>query len=212
MSNIFQDISEDISKLFETAGDNFSDFATDVADALKLDIWVIRENKTLKNLENCNGVATADETTRTCVKCVALNKTIFHFLKYPTYGHPYCKCKQKLQGKPKVILDFPESKITQYLFSNENKRKMMHTMGYTIEHFKMLYNTISAKVKEGFYKVDYRLKNLDECGQRFAINIILDGVDGCIGKKYRCQVGCIAYPFGKIRVVTPIMKKGEIKQ
>ena len=35
--------------------------------------FVIRENDSPENIENCSGVAVDDEKTRTCALCVALN-------------------------------------------------------------------------------------------------------------------------------------------
>ena len=45
--------------------------------------FVIRENVSPENIENCNGVAVQDDKTRTCALCVALNDTVFKMITNP---------------------------------------------------------------------------------------------------------------------------------
>ncbi len=211
MNDIVNQVSDGEHSLLQQSDVQVDTFSQRLADLFSEGIWMQRDNVALKDLSVCQGVATEDTKMRTCALCVALNRTVFHSRKRPTFTHPHCKCKQKPQGKPNVTLDFPTEKITRYLFVKEDKRRMMHSMGYTIEHAKLIYDLISAKVKESFLKVNYVLKQLDIYGQRMGIYIEIDGIDGCIGKKYKCHVGCVAYPNAMLKVVSPLMRDKEIK-
>lgn len=92
--------------------------------------WVIRNNISLKDIEICSGLATADPVTRTCNLCVAANKTAYSG-EVCTYDHPNCKCDYDDENVT-VQVDFPMSKLTGYLFKDVNKSKMMHKIGYRV--------------------------------------------------------------------------------
>lgn len=172
--------------------------------------FVERTNASGKNFEVCNGVAVDDRETQTCYKCVALNNTVFKNDNLPNYWHKNCKCRNRPTVLKQVKLDFPKKKITNYLFSNDNKRAMMHTMGYTAADGEEVYNLIAQAVKSKFMSGDYVLQDLNEHGQHFAIYVELDGKSLASGKKFRCHAGCVAWPKGKIKIATPLVKDREI--
>ena len=128
--------------------------------------FVIRENLSPENIETCNGVAMQDENTKTCALCVALNDTVFRNNNKPTYYHRHCKCKNKKYELKEVKLDFPMSKINKYLFKNEEKRKLMESMGYTIEDSDYVYRVMADNAKDKFLKGDYTLSTLNCNGQK----------------------------------------------
>ena len=168
--------------------------------------FVIRENVSPENIETCNGVAVGDEKTRTCALCVALNDTVFRNDNKPNYYHPYCKCKNKKYELKQVEFAFPIQKITGYLFVNENKKAMMRTMGYLPEDYNEIYDTIENEVENKFLSGDYKVKALNINGQHFTINFILNGKRDHAKEKFNCHVGCVAWPFGKIKIATPLLK------
>ncbi len=170
-----------------------------------------RNNKSKNDLETCNGVATDDIESRTCFLCVALNHTIFKIGNLPTYRHWNCKCGYEFKYFNGVTLDFPMRKITNYLFADDDKRAMMHTMGYTAANSREIYNFTEKAVKTKFMLGEYELQNLNEHGQYFRIYVELPGKDQVEGKKYRCHVGCVAWPDGKIKIASPLLKDEEIK-
>lgn len=168
--------------------------------------FVIRENESSENIETCDGVAVKDEKTRTCALCVALNNTVFRNDNKPEYYHPNCKCENKEYELKKVTFDFPLRKITHYLFVNENKKAMMHAMGYTIEDSQEIYNIIEREVENRFLSGNYLLKVLNEHGQHFSVNIILNGKRDHMYEKFNCHIGCVAWPYGKIKIATPLVQ------
>lgn len=173
--------------------------------------WVQRENDSSLDIEKCNGVAVADAETRSCALCVALNRTIFKKNNMPTFTHPRCKCVFKGVYLSRVTIDFKMEKLSNYLFVNEDKYAMMRSMGYDKEDIPSLYLKIYNAVETEFLMGNYKLKNLDEYGQRIAVPFILEGKRYCLGKNYRCHVGCVVWPNGKIKITTPIVKDGEQK-
>lgn len=168
--------------------------------------FVIRENVSPENIETCGGLATEDDKTHTCAICVALNETVFKNNNKPVYYHPNCKCKNKKYNLTEVKFDFPIQKITSYLFVNESKKAMMRTMGYIAEDYEELYKIIEMEVGNKFLMGNYKLKTLNENGQHFSINFTLDGKRDHVKEKFNCHVGCVAWPFGKIKVATPLLK------
>lgn len=137
--------------------------------------FVIRENASPENIQTCNGVAVNDVKARTCALCIALNGTVFRNNNKPEYYHPNCKCKNREYELKKVNFDFPLKKITHYLFVNENKRAMMHTMGYTAEDSQELHSLIETEIEHKFFAGEYILKNPDEHDRHFTVNIVLEG-------------------------------------
>ena len=164
------------------------------------------ESVSPENIETCNGVAVGDEKTRTCALCVALNDTVFRNDNKPIYYHPYCKCKNKKYELKQVEFAFPIQKITGYLFVNGNKKAMMRTMGYLPEDYNEIYDTIENEVENKFLSGDYKLKALNEHGQHFTINFILNGKRDHAKEEFNCHIGCVAWSFGKIKIATPLIK------
>lgn len=187
---MFDDINEIIKNLFSINGNG----------------WVKRKNISSLNLENCNGVATSNESTRTCELCVALNETIFKNNNKPDYYHSNCKCKNLPTILTNIILDFSMDKIEKYLFINENKNKMMNSMGYFFEDSDDVYKTISNTTQKKFNNGNYILGNLSIHGQHFKIELIINGKREHSNNIYKCHIGCIAWPNGKIKIATPLIK------
>ena len=190
------------------------------------DGWVIRQNVSRENIETCNGVAKADEKTKTCLYCVALNKTVFLNNKKPEYLHYNCKCKQIPYQLMDVKVDFPMKKIKNYLFVDVNKREMMSKMGYEIADSDYLYEVVYNAAKEGYLNGKYEfkeydssgkkdpLKGLNQNGQHFLVNFILPGTRNHTGEVFACHIGCVAWPYGTVKVATPVIinrrKKDEM--
>lgn len=172
--------------------------------------WVIRNNESSMDIESCNGQATIDESLRACALCVALNRTIFKANNKPNYTHPYCKCTYKEVYLNKVLIEFPVEKITKYLFLNENKYAMMRSMGYDKEDGALVYSKIYMVLEKEFLNGNYFLKNLNYNGQHIEIPFVLQGKKYSLGKKYRCHVGCVVWPNGKLKVASPLILDKEI--
>lgn len=170
------------------------------------DFWVTRKSRSNLNIEKCNGVAKKDETKNVCDLCVALNETVFKVYNKPEYFHPNCTCKYIPTTLSNIILDFPMKKVENYLFFKEDKHKMMKTMGYRIQDSKDVYGLIFESVKTNFKNGNYKLGILDIHGQHFSINTILYGKRDHIGEVFNCHIGCVAWPNGKIKVATPLIK------
>ncbi len=169
--------------------------------------FVIRKNVSTENIETKNGEAVADEKTRTCALCVALNETVFKNDNKPEYYHPNCKCKQEDYNLTHVTFDFPIDKVTKYLFVNQSKKEMMRSMGYTIEDSYYLYELIKENIEKSFLDGNYKLEYLNNHGQHFEINIVIEGKRDHINEKFNCYTGCVAWPYGKIKIATPLLKK-----
>ena len=82
----------------------------------------------------------------------------------------------------------------------------MRTMGYIVEDANELYQLIQSEVETKFLFGDYKLKELNINGQHFTVNFILNGTRDHNGEKFNCHVGCVAWPFGKIKIATPLLK------
>ena len=170
------------------------------------DGFVIRSSNSSKTIESCNGLATKDDLTNTCALCVALNKTVFKNDNKPEYIHPNCKCKNESYNLTTVTFDFPMGKLDRYLFVKEDKTAMMRSMGYTIEDCNELYDLIKMEVAKSFLAGNYKLQLFNEAGQRFTVFIKLNGKRDHVGEVFNCHIGCIAWPFGKIKIATPMIK------
>ncbi|MDD4275786.1 MAG: hypothetical protein WC942_08480 [Clostridia bacterium] len=184
---IFDSIKEIFNNLFNIYGDG----------------WVIRKNISTKNIENCNGIATSDESTNSCALCVALNDTVFKSNNKPLYYHVYCKCRNLSYNLQNVVLDFPMKKITEYLFVNPSKKMLMESMAYTIEDAQEIYDKISNYTKQQFLLGNYTLEDLGVNGQKLNIVINLYGRNEKFNKVYNFYTGWMAYPNGKLHNNTP---------
>lgn len=83
---------------------------------------------------------------------------------------------------------------------------MMRSMGYIIEDSEEIYSLIQTRVEENFLCGKYKLKILNENGQHFTVNFILNGKRDHLGENFNCHVGCVAWPFGKIKIASPLLK------
>ena len=166
--------------------------------------WVIRNNVSSKNIETCNGAATGDPLTHTCAKCVAANKTAYRTNEVCTDGHLNCKCTYE-NGNVVVKVDFPMSKLTGYLFKDANKTKMMHKIGYRIEDSEALHQTLSAVIKKQYEEGNYRVNYLNNNGVHVQIDTVIIGKRDHEGELHKCHVGCVLWPYGKIKVGTPLV-------
>lgn len=187
---MFSKIRDNLDKIFNIGEDDF----------------VIRKNVSPENIETCNGFAINDDGTRTCAICVALNDTVFKNGNKPNYNHANCKCLNVRYSLTKVIFDFPIQKITKYLFVNEDKKAMMRTMGYISTDSQELYDIIKKEVERKFLYGQYKLKTLNKNGQHFTVNFSLAGRRDHFGEDFNCHVGCVAWPYGKIKIATPLLK------
>lgn len=158
----------------------------------------------------CNGVATDDPTTRTCYLCVAANKTAYKPNNVWSLTHPNCKCKG-VRDDVSVQVDFPMGKLTNYLFTDEHKSKMPHKIGYWIEDSAELHQILSAAIKKQYEEGGYKIKTLDEHGQHVQFDIIVQGKRDHTGEIFRIRTGCVLWPYGKIKVATPLLKPKRIK-
>ena len=169
-------------------------------------MWVQRLNASFLDLDVCKGQATKDETTNTCVECVALNKTVFLNYNKPQFTHPKCKCKNVPYELKEVTLDFPIEKVSNYLFSNPDKKAMMSTMGYLPEDGQEVYDFLIPAIINGFKQGKYMLQYLDKHGQHFRVFADLPGKRHRQGQIYKVHAGCVAYPNAKIKIATPVIK------
>ena len=167
---------------------------------------MIRISTSPLTIESCNGEAHDDSTTHTCALCVALNKTVFKNNNKPDYTHPHCRCIQLKYELTDVTEDIPFEKISDYLFVDEDKSAMMRSMGYSDNNAEYLYDLLSRTVKYEFLNGNYKLKKLNKNGQHFEINFKLSGIKDHIGEEFDCHIGCIAWPYGIIKVATPLIK------
>ena len=83
---------------------------------------------------------------------------------------------------------------------------MMRTMGYNIDNAEYVYGLLCDVIEKEFKKCNYKLGVLDIHGQHFAIYFVLDGINDHAGEKFNCHVVCVAWPYEKIKVATPLVK------
>lgn len=173
--------------------------------------WVKRKNLSPETIETCDGEAKEDTKTKTCAICVALNQTVFKNDNKPDYYHYNCKCEEEPYDLINITQDFPMKKVTNYLFVNKDKKAMMNSMGYFIEDSEYIYRFLQQVVREEFLKGNYKLKDLNQNGQHLEINFKINGARDHQHEIFKCHIGCVAWPYGKIKVATPIIQdKKEI--
>ena len=170
------------------------------------DYWVKRRNISYETIETCNGIAHSDDNTHTCALCVALNQTVFKNNNKPEFYHYHCKCKNEKYILNEITEDFSITKITNYLFFNKNKAAMMRSMGYNIDNARDIYNLLYKTVEKKFTAGDYKLRELNINGQHFAIYFKMQGNNEHKQEIFDCHIGCVAWPYGKIKVATPLIK------
>ena len=173
--------------------------------------WIKRKNLSPETIETRNGEAKEDTKTKTCAICVALNQTVFKNDNKPDFYHYNCKCEEEPYDLIDITQDFPLKKVTDYLFVNKDKKAMMHSMGYQIEDSEYIYRFLQQIVKDEFLKGNYKLKDLNQNGQHLEINFKINGARDHQHEIFKCHIGCVAWPYGKIKVATPLIQdKKEI--
>lgn len=166
--------------------------------------WIIRKNTSTEDIAKCKGVAIKDTKTNTCARCVAANNTAYKPNNLWSPTHPNCKC-ESINGSATVQVDFPMSKLIGYLFVKPNKTQMMHKIGYRTEDSEELRKTLTAVIKNRYENGDYQMRDLDIHGQHVQINTIIVGKRDHTGELHKCHVGCVLWPYGKIKVATPLI-------
>lgn len=171
---------------------------------------VIRTSTSDKDLNTCNGVATKDTETNTCVEDVAANRTVYRNTNRCEFTHANCRCKYEFfSGKLRV--DFPIEKIIGYLFKDINKSKMMKGIGYYAKDALKLYDYIYKVIENAYNDGEYILGALNQHGQHAQINFTIKGQNDHTGELFRCHAGCVFWLNGVIRVVTPLIEDGVIR-
>ena len=97
------------------------------------------------------------------------------------------------------------SKLTGHLFKDVNKTKMMHNIGYRIEDSEELHQTLSAVIKKQYEEGTYKINYLDTHGQHVQIDTVIVGKRDHEGELHQCHAGCVLWPYGKIKVATPLI-------
>ena len=88
---------------------------------------------------------------------------------------------------------------------------MMHSMGYQIEDSEYIYRFLQQVIRDEFLKGNYKLQVLDIHGQHITIYLNIKGVRDHKNENFKCHIGGIAWPYGKIKVATPLIQdKKEI--
>ncbi len=64
---------------------------------------------------------------------------------------------------------------------------------------------LSAVIKKQYEEGQYKLGTLDNKGQRVQIDTIILGKRDHAGEMHKCHMGCVLWPYGKIRVTTPLI-------
>ena len=151
-----------------------------------------------------------------CLKCSVLDGCYFVKWNMPrnevpnTDGllHPKCDCRilnvefskvrQKINAKCSV------DKFYKYIFgeSSHGKKELFESWGYSIKDIEKIIELYCVQAKENYLRGNYKLKKLDEYGQRLAIPITLEN-----GKSF--YSGWMLYPEGGLQNTTPF--GGRIK-
>ena len=89
---------------------------------------------------------------------------------------------------------------------DENKKAMMHSMGYIPDDYREVYELIKRETEKSYLSSGYTLNRLDIHGQRFTVKTVLRGKRERQGEYFNCHTGCMAWPYGKIKITTPLIK------
>ncbi len=151
-----------------------------------------------------------------CLKCTVLDGCYFVRWNMPqnevpeTKGllHPKCDCKalniEFSKVKLKSFAECSVNKFYKYIFGegSNGKKDLFEKWGYSIDDTNRLVEEYCKQAKENYLQGNYKLKKLDEFGQRLAIPITLDN-----GKRF--YSGWMIYPEGELQNTTPF--GGRIK-
>lgn len=166
--------------------------------------WVRREQPSAPDIEQLGGVA--EKVGNTCWQCIALNRTVFKDNNKPEYTHENCECTQKPYYLNEATVLFSKEKVTNYLFREDKKGPMMKTMGYYFEDAEYIYNLVYNIAKSYFENGNYVLTYLNQYGQHYQINFLLNGKRDHSQEKFNCYIGCVAWPNAQIYIATPLVK------
>lgn len=139
-----------------------------------------------------------------CLNCSALSGCYFVSANMPSYPlHENCDCGKlvidfsKVKNNAKAKCDI--RKFTEYIFkdtqSSKGKNKIFYDLGYNINDSEFLREEYCKQALNQYLVGNYKLKTLDQRGQRLAIPIKL-------GNK-NFYSGWMLYPDGEIQNNTP---------
>lgn len=136
-----------------------------------------------------------------CLICTALDGCYFVTRIMPELPqHKNCHCKklyigfEKVKHNAKAACDI--EKFTKYAFIDSNKKKLFNSWGYSsVEDAFYLQREYCKQAISQYIKCNYKLKNLDNRGQRLAIPT-------CLGSKWFYS-GWMLCPEGKLKNATP---------
>ena len=101
--------------------------------------------------------------------------------------------KVKIEGEVRDYPDIPSSNNT--MSYNNGKIIICETK-----------QGIQLEVENKFLLGDYKLQTLKNHGQHFTVNFTLNGKRDRAKERFNCHVGCVAWPFGNIKIATPLIK------
>lgn len=139
-----------------------------------------------------------------CLTCTSLDGCYFVRSIMPEQPlHPHCDCKKKaisygiVQRNAKAVCGI--EKFRDYVFApkyyGKGKVALFKDWGYTINDSDDLRNTFAEQALLAYKSGQYKLKNLDEHGQRLAIPVSL--------KNKSFYSGWLLCPEGEIVLITP---------
>lgn len=138
-----------------------------------------------------------------CKKCTALDGCYLLDNNKPDLPlHPHCDCKKinitydKIKYNAKA--DLPIIKLTKYVLSDNHsngKQKLFTSWGYTVDNAEELQKILNSQAIKNYTLGNYKLKKLDDYGQRISIPINIKG--------NQFYSGWMLEPEGKIRNTTP---------
>ena len=144
--------------------------------------------------------------SRHCAICRNINGCCFPKNNKPKYPlHPNCHCFIIDIVKPKITVECPERKFTEYIFAlsgeKKGKMQMFKDWGYDIMDSEYLVEELEKQAKEKYSNGDFILGKLDGFGQRISIRTELERRKG--EGKVSFISGWLVYPDGNIQNTTP---------
>lgn len=68
-----------------------------------------------------------------------------------------------------------------------------------------MHQTLSAVIKKQYEKGTYKLNYLNTSGVHVQIDTLIMGKRDHAGEMHPCYIGCVLWPYGKIKVATPLI-------
>jgi len=100
----------------------------------------------------------------------------------------------------------PVEKFRDYVLkpgADQGKLQVFLSLGYTQEHSEQLAAIYKEKAAEQYARGNYLLGRKDSHGQRIIIEIILEGINGRLGKKSYLSSGWMIIDAETIKLNTP---------